>query len=70
MVICMGVLSSSRGPVITTLPVLDENLARVAAGGHKVAAYVAAVLLYMANGGAGIDDTARQYMRQAVAMEE
>jgi hypothetical protein len=31
---------------------------------------VAAFLLYMANGGADIDDTARQYMRQAVAMEE
>jgi hypothetical protein len=34
------------------------------------AAYVAAFLLYMANGGADIDDTARQYMRQAMTMEE
>jgi hypothetical protein len=44
--------------VIRPLPVLDENLERTATGTHKVAVYVAVVLLYMANGGAGIDDTA------------
>jgi hypothetical protein len=59
-----------RGPMITPLPVLDKNLERAAAGVHKVAAYVAAVLLYMANGGTNIDNTARQYMKQAVAVEE
>ena len=30
---------------------------------------MAAVLLYMANGGAGVDNTAKQYMRQAVGDE-
>jgi hypothetical protein len=30
------------------------------------AAYVAALLLYLTNGGTSVDDTARQYMRQAV----
>lgn len=58
------------GPVFTPLGlVLDTNLKCAIAGGHKAAAYVAAVLLYMTNGSAGIDDTARQYMRQ-VAMGE
>ena len=56
--------------VHSTRPVLDENLEHAAAGGHKAAAYVAAILLYMANGGAGIDATARQYMRQAAMGEE
>jgi hypothetical protein len=28
-------------------------------GGHKVATYVAALLLYLANGGTSINDTAR-----------
>ncbi|RLM92964.1 hypothetical protein C2845_PM08G10510 [Panicum miliaceum] len=41
------------GPVIRPLPVLDENLKRAVHGGHKVAAYVATILLYMANGGTG-----------------
>ncbi|RLN11310.1 hypothetical protein C2845_PM09G12970 [Panicum miliaceum] len=59
-----------RGPLITALPVLNENLERAAAGGHKVAAYVAAILLYLANGGTSIDDTTKQYMRQAMAVEE
>ena len=59
------------GPVFTAPgPVLDENLLRAAAGGHKTAAYVVTVLMYMANGGAGIDATARQYMRQAAMGEE
>ena len=31
-----------------------------------MAAYVAAVLLYMASGGTGVDNTARQYMRHVV----
>ena len=31
---------------------------------------MAAILLYMANGGTGIDATARQYMRQAAMGEE
>ncbi|RLN24110.1 hypothetical protein C2845_PM07G08950 [Panicum miliaceum] len=60
-----GVNVVFRGPVITPLAVLDENLERAAAGCHEVAAYVAAILLYMANGGAGVDATTRQYMRQA-----
>ena len=52
-------------------PVVDENLERAVAGGHNVAAYVTAALLYMANGGACVDDISRQYMRQAaVGMEE
>jgi hypothetical protein len=48
-----------HGPVIRPLPVLDENLERAAAGGHNVVAYVAALLLYLANGGASVGDTAR-----------
>jgi hypothetical protein len=48
-----------RGPVVTPLPVLDKNLECTARGGNKVAAYVAAILLYMANSGASIDHTAR-----------
>jgi hypothetical protein len=55
------------GPVVRPLP-LDENLALAAEGGHKVAAYVAALLLYLAND--GTDHTARQHMTQAVAVEE
>ena len=59
------------GPVFTAPgPVLDENLLRAAAGGHQGATYVSAVLLYMANGGTGIDATARQYMRQAAMGEK
>ncbi|RLM66299.1 hypothetical protein C2845_PM16G00080 [Panicum miliaceum] len=60
-----GVNVVFRGPVITPLAILDENIERAAAGGHEVAAYVAAVLLYMTNGGTGVDATDRQYMRQA-----
>ncbi|RLN28483.1 hypothetical protein C2845_PM05G19610 [Panicum miliaceum] len=66
----VGMHDVFRGPLITPLPILNENLERAAAGGHKVAAYVAAILLYLANGGATIDDTAKQYMRQTVAVEE
>jgi len=54
------------GPVFTAPgPVLDENLLRATTGGHQGTAYVAAVLIHMANGGAGIDTTARHYIRQA-----
>ena len=61
-----------RGPMFTAPgPVLDENLKRAITGSHKVAANVAAVLLYMANGGVDVDNTARQYMRQvAMGMKE
>ena len=53
-------------PVFTAPgPVLDENLLRATAGGHQGAAYEATVLIHMANGGAGIDTTARHYIRQA-----
>ncbi|RLN36330.1 hypothetical protein C2845_PM03G32580 [Panicum miliaceum] len=66
----IGMHDVFRGPLITPLPILNENLEHGAAGGHKVAAYVAAILLYLANGGTGVDDTAKQYMGQAMAMEE
>ena len=66
-----GMCAVFPGPVFTAPgPVLDENLQCAAAGGHKAMAYVAAILLYMANGGTGIDATARQYMRQAAMGEE
>jgi hypothetical protein len=35
-----------------------------------VAAYIAAIVLYRANGGAGDDDTARWYIRQVEGQEE
>ncbi|RLN08617.1 hypothetical protein C2845_PM11G04380 [Panicum miliaceum] len=66
----VGMHDVFRGPLITPLPILNENFERATAGGHKVAAYVAAILLYSANGGASVDDTAKQYMRQAMAVEE
>ena len=50
--------------------IVEENLERAATGGHQAMAYVAAVLLYMANGGARIDATAREYMRQAASMDD
>jgi hypothetical protein len=37
---------------------------------HNVAAYVAAMVLYRANGGTGDDDTARWYIRQVEGEEE
>ncbi|RLM70012.1 hypothetical protein C2845_PM17G07430 [Panicum miliaceum] len=58
-----GVNVVFRGTVITPLAVLDENIERATTCGNELAAYVAAVLLYMANGGTGVDATARQYMR-------
>ncbi|KAG2561494.1 hypothetical protein PVAP13_8KG163600 [Panicum virgatum] len=67
----IGMRAIFPGPVFTAPgPVLDENLQRAATGGHKAAAYVATILPYMANGGADIDATARQYMRQAAMGEE
>jgi hypothetical protein len=38
--------------------------------GHNVAAYVASMVLYRANGGASDDDTAKWYIRQAEGEEE
>jgi hypothetical protein len=35
-----------------------------------VAAYIAAMVLYSANGGTGDDDTARRYIRQVEGEEE
>ena len=65
----VGMIAVLRYPLLRPLPVIDKNLESATHGGHKLAAYVAAVLLYMANGGAGVDNTARQYMRQAVGDE-
>jgi hypothetical protein len=41
-----------------------NDLRRVAEGGHDVAAYLYAILLYRDNGGAAADDTAKGYMRR------
>ena len=65
----VGMSAILRYPLLRPLPVIDKNLESTARGGHKVAAYVAAVLLYMANGGAAVDNTARQCMRQTVGDE-
>ena len=59
----IGTIVVLRDPVIRPLPVIEKNLERATRGGHKVAAYFAVVLLYMANGGASVDNSARQYMR-------
>jgi hypothetical protein len=40
-----------------------NDLRRAAEGGHDVAAYLYAILLYKDNGGAAVDDTAKWYMR-------
>ena len=50
-------------------PCLDD-LTRAADGGHNLAAYLVAILLYRHNGGAGDDDIARQCMRQVEGEEE
>ena len=60
----VGMSAILRYPLLRPLPVIDKNLERAALGGHKAAAYVAAILLYMANGGTSVDNTARQYMSQ------
>jgi hypothetical protein len=41
-----------------------------AQAGHNVAAYVATMVLYRANGGTSDDDTARRYIRQVEGEEE
>ncbi|KAG2571488.1 hypothetical protein PVAP13_7KG378755 [Panicum virgatum] len=61
-----GMIAILRYPLLRLLSVIDKNLERAARGGHKATAYVAAVLLYMASGGTGVDNTARQYMRHVV----
>ena len=60
----VGMISVLHYPLLRPLPVIDKNLERAARDGHKVEAYVAAILLYMANGGAGVDNTARQYVHE------
>jgi hypothetical protein len=40
---------------------------RAAEGGHVAAAYLYAILLYRANGGAAADDTAKGYMRRVAS---
>ena len=66
----IGMIVVLRYPLLRPLPVIDKNLERATHGRHKAAAYVAVVLLYMANGGARIDATAREYMRQAASMDD
>jgi hypothetical protein len=46
------------------------KLEKAAQAGHNLAAYVAAMVLYMDNGGAGDDDTTRRYIRQVEGEEE
>jgi hypothetical protein len=41
-----------------------NDLRRATEGGHEVAAYLYAILLYRDNGGAAADDTAKWYMRR------
>jgi hypothetical protein len=41
-----------------------NDLRHAAEGGHDVAAYLYAILLYRDNGGAAADDTAKGYMRR------
>jgi hypothetical protein len=41
-----------------------NDLRRAVEGGHNVAAYLYAILLYRDNGGAATDNTAKQYMRR------
>ncbi|KAG2570118.1 hypothetical protein PVAP13_7KG024318 [Panicum virgatum] len=65
----VGMIAVLRYPLLKPLSVIDKNLERAARGGHKVVAYVAAILLYMANGGTSADNTTRQYMRQVVGDE-
>ena len=50
-------------------PCLDD-LARTADGGYNLAAYLVSLLLCRHNGGAGDDDTMRQYMRWLEGEEE
>jgi hypothetical protein len=41
-----------------------NDLRRATEGGHDVASYLYAILLYKDNGGAAADDTAKWYMRR------
>ena len=50
-------------------PCLDD-LTRAADGGHNLAAYPVALLLYSHNGDAGDDDTMRRYMGWVSGEEE
>ena len=47
-----------------------NNLARATDGGHNLAAYLVAILLYRHNGDARDDDTTRGYMRWVEGKEE
>jgi hypothetical protein len=47
-----------------------NDLTHAADGGHNLAAYLVAILLYRHNRSAGDDDTARRCMRQAKGKEE
>jgi hypothetical protein len=47
-----------------------NDLTHAADGGHNLAAYLVAILLYRHNSSAGDDDTARRCMRQAKGKEE
>jgi hypothetical protein len=42
----------------------SNDLRRIAEDGHDVMPYLYAILLYMDNGSAAIDDTAKRYMRR------
>jgi hypothetical protein len=44
-----------------------NDLRRTAEGGHDATAYLYTILLYIDNGGAAADDTAKGYMRRARA---
>jgi hypothetical protein len=44
----------------------SNDLRRVAKGGHDAVAYLYTILLYMDNGDAAADDTAKQYMRRVM----
>jgi TPR repeat protein len=46
---------------------ISNDLRRAAKGGHDMAAYLFAILLYMDNGSAAADDTAKQYMRRVAS---
>jgi len=47
-----------------------DDLARAADGGHNLAAYLVALLLYRHNCGADNDDAMRRYMRRVKGEEE
>jgi hypothetical protein len=61
----MGILFRENYISRSTIATLEE----AAQAGHNVVAYVAAMVLYMANGSVGDDDTARRYIRQVEGEE-